>query len=153
MPTALNLPCYFTLFFRPNDFDYPFEDSAASPADYTPNPATPGYQPDTPQGPYTPQTPGSAYSPYGQPAPSPGGYQAPSPGGSFGTPSPAGFQPTPSPQGYSPGTPSPIGYHPMTPGAPFTPGGGKCNHNSYNSECCGGIAAAPLFMGANLITL
>lgn len=61
------------------DFDeYPFDEPSPSP-NY--NPATPGYQPDTPQGPYTPQTPGAAnmynsdhtYSPYQQ-TPSPADY-------------------------------------------------------------------------------
>ncbi|KAK2179528.1 hypothetical protein NP493_486g02048 [Ridgeia piscesae] len=106
---------------RGNDFEYNFDESTPSPADYTPNPTTPGYQLDmpSPQGPYTPQTPGSAYSPYHPVAPSPAGYQAPSPA-PF-TPSPSGMQGTPSPIGYGAGTPSPIGYSPMTPGAPFTP--------------------------------
>ena len=61
-----------------NDFDYSYEESA-SPADFatTPNPATPGYQTDTPSpvGPYTPQTPGSTYSPYHHTTPSPGTFQ------------------------------------------------------------------------------
>lgn len=61
------------------DFDdYPFDEPSPSP-NY--NPATPGYQPETPQGPYTPQTPGAAnmynsdhtYSPYQQ-TPSPADY-------------------------------------------------------------------------------
>ncbi|XP_076450911.1 transcription elongation factor SPT5-like isoform X2 [Babylonia areolata] len=110
---------------RMNDFDYNYDDTA-SPADFatTPNPATPGYQTDTPSpvGPYTPQTPGSTFSPYHHTAPSPGGFQAPSPGG-YSTPSPAGFQPSPSPSGTYAATPSPMGmgYSPMTPGAPFTP--------------------------------
>lgn len=63
----------------PDDFeDYPFDNPTPSP---TYNPATPGYQPDTPQGPYTPQTPGGTnmynsdhtYSPYQQ-TPSPADY-------------------------------------------------------------------------------
>jgi len=65
------------LLFRPNDFDYQFDDAPPS-SGYTPNPATPGYHADTPspQGPYNPQTPGSAYSPYqGNPSPSPVSYQ------------------------------------------------------------------------------
>ena len=59
-----------------DEFDFKLDESTPSPADYNTNPATPGYQPDTPspQGPYTPQTPGSAYSPYGQPSPSPTSY-------------------------------------------------------------------------------
>lgn len=63
-------------FFRTNDFDYMFEDSA-SPGDYgaVSTPATPAYNADTPSpmGPFTPQTPGT-YSPY-QGTPSPAGYQ------------------------------------------------------------------------------
>lgn len=69
---------YFSVISRMNDFDYSYEESA-SPADFatTPNPATPGYQTDTPSpvGPYTPQTPGSTYSPYHHTTPSPGTFQ------------------------------------------------------------------------------
>jgi len=62
-------------FCRPNEFDYNFDESAPSPS-YTPNLATPGYNPDTPSphGPFTPQTPGSSFSPYSNlPTPSPTG--------------------------------------------------------------------------------
>lgn len=49
---------WFMFNFRSSDFDdYQISDPSPSPG-Y--NPATPGYQPDTPQGPYTPQTPGGA---------------------------------------------------------------------------------------------
>ncbi|XP_064477491.1 transcription elongation factor SPT5-like [Ornithodoros turicata] len=118
-PTTASTPA------RPELDDYHFEESSPSPS-Y--NPATPGYQPETPQGPYTPQTPGMyssdhSYSPY-QASPSPTTYQpSPSPTGYLATPSPAGFQgSTPSPSGYG-------GYSPMTPGAPSpynpqTPGAG-----------------------------
>lgn len=104
---------------RHNDMDYGYDDSP-SPADFgaTPNPATPGYNADSPgpQGPYTPQTPGSAYSPY--PAQSPGSYEAQSPG-FVGTPSPGSIA-SASPGSFA-ASPSPMGYSPMTPGAPFTP--------------------------------
>lgn len=116
-PTNANTPARGSGDFE----DYPFDEPSPSP---TYNPATPGYQPDTPQGPYTPQTPGGAnmynsdhtYSPYQQ-TPSPADYPA-------GTPSPSAYAGTPSPSGYVAGTPSPsgYGYSPMTPGAPSTPG-------------------------------
>ncbi|XP_014681911.1 PREDICTED: transcription elongation factor SPT5-like isoform X2 [Priapulus caudatus] len=131
-PTNANTPA------RGNDYDYHFDEPSPSPSAYvgTPNPATPGYQPDTPtQGPFTPQTPGSAgmygsdhtYSPY-QGTPSPSGFNPTASPGYVSTPSPAGYQHSPSPGGYA-GTPSPMGYSPMTPGAPSpfaptTPGTG-----------------------------
>lgn len=129
-PTNANTPA------RSNDFeDYHFDEPSPSPSF---NPATPGYQPETPQGPYTPQTPGSTgmyssdhtYSPY-QASPSPTGFQGtPSPSGYIPTPSPAGMQATPSPTGYN--------YSPTTPGAPSpfnpqTPGAGM-EHSFLSSE-------------------
>lgn len=121
-PSNANTPA------RSGDFeDYHFDEPSPSP---TYNPATPGYQPETPQGPYTPQTPGSAvmyssdhtYSPYQQ-TPSPASYQAgaPSPSNYVATPSPTAYQGTPSPSAY--------GFSPMTPGAPCTPGAGM-DHKS-----------------------
>jgi len=73
----VSVVCEMSVWWRPNDFDYNFDDGPPS-SGYTPNPATPGYHADTPspQGTYNPQTPGSAYSPYqSNPSPSPVSYQ------------------------------------------------------------------------------
>lgn len=94
------------------------------------NPATPGYQPDTPQvgGPFTPQTPGGMYSsheapfsPYqASPSPSSSSYQLPSPGNPLTTPSPMGYN-NPNSQFFSPMTPG-VAASPFN--NPQTPGGG-----------------------------
>ncbi|XP_031557165.1 transcription elongation factor SPT5-like [Actinia tenebrosa] len=88
-PTQPNTPA------RNDEFDYGFDASTPSPANYapnTPNPATPGAY----TGPYTPNTPGAGmygseptYSPYTQ-SPSPAAYGNPvTPGGSIPPVSPA----------------------------------------------------------------